>query len=217
VSYEVDDLEKTRREMAKKYSYHYDLYRVAYNNGKGGMSEPVVGASNNGYNNYFPKYSPDGKWIVYCQSQLGVTFLQPDAELYIVPAEGGLSRRLNCNFDNTMNSWHSWSPNGKWLIFASKVDRGYTKLFMTHIDEAGNDSPPILIENLSSEDRVINLPEFVNIKYKNVKKVKIPRILNNSDPIQRRESCLKCHAQNDPVLDKKVVTPEIYQKMKEWY
>jgi hypothetical protein len=65
----------------------FDLYRIPYNDGKGGKAEPLEGASNNGMSNYFAKYSPDGKWIVFCKAK-SYMLLQPDSELYIIPAEG---------------------------------------------------------------------------------------------------------------------------------
>ena len=89
----------------------FDLYRIPYNDGKGGSPEPLEGASNNGMSNYLAKYSPDGKWIVFCKAK-SYMLLQPDSELYIIPAEGGKARRLRANTIR-MNSWHSWSPNGK--------------------------------------------------------------------------------------------------------
>jgi len=36
-------------------------------------------------------------------------------------------------------------------------------LYLTHIDENGNDTPPVLLEKLSIENRACNIPEFVNI------------------------------------------------------
>lgn len=69
--------------------------------------------------NYFARFSPDGKWIVFCKAK-SFMLLQPDSELYIVPAQGGEARRLRCN-TSRMNSWHSWSRNGKWLVFSSKA------------------------------------------------------------------------------------------------
>jgi pentatricopeptide repeat protein len=62
-----------------------------------------------------------------------------------------------------MNSWHSWSSNGRWLVFSSKVNGPYTQLFLTHIDENGNDSPPVLLERFTSPDRAANIPEFVKL------------------------------------------------------
>ena len=40
-----------------------------------------------------------------------------------------------------MNSWHSFSPNGRWLVFSSKSRSPYTQMFLTHVDEQGNDTP----------------------------------------------------------------------------
>ena len=141
--------------------FRYDLYRVPFNDGKGGIAEPLAGASHNGRSNFFPKYSPDGKWIVFCQAD-SYMLLQPDSELYIVPAEGGTARRLRYNTAR-MNSWHSWSSNSRWLVFSSKVNTPYTQLFLTHIDEQGNDSPPVLLERFTSPDRAANIPEFVKL------------------------------------------------------
>ncbi len=142
--------------------FRYDLYRIPFNDGKGGEAKPLAGASGDGMSNYFAKYSPDGKWIVFCKAN-SFMLLQPDSKLYIMPAEGGVAREMRCN-TNQMNSWHSWSPNGKWLVFSSKVFTPYTQLFLTHIDEEGNDSPPVLLSNFTDPDRAANIPEFANIK-----------------------------------------------------
>ncbi len=63
-----------------------------------------------------------------------------------------------------MNSWHSWSPNGKWLVFSSKAFSPYTQLFLTHIDEAGETSVPVVLSRFAASDRAANIPEFVNTK-----------------------------------------------------
>ena len=145
----------------EKKPFRYDLYRVPFNDGKGGTPEPLRGASGDGMSNFFPKYSPDGKWIIFCKAK-SYMLLQPDSELYIIPAEGGVARRLRHNTAR-MNSWHSWSSNGRWLVFSSKVNGPYTQLFLTHIDEDGNDSPPVLLDRFTAPDRAANIPEFVKL------------------------------------------------------
>jgi tetratricopeptide (TPR) repeat protein len=147
--------------IVEKRPFRYDLYRIPFNDGKGGSPEPIAGASDNGMSNYFPKYSPDGKWIVFTQSK-SYMLLQPDSELWIVPTAGGAARRLRHNTPR-MNSWHSWSSNSRWLVFSSKVNGPYTQLFLTHIDAEGNDSPPVLLERFTSPDRAANIPEFVRL------------------------------------------------------
>ncbi|MDQ2645030.1 MAG: tetratricopeptide repeat protein [Myxococcota bacterium] len=150
----------------------FDLYRIPFNDGKGGKAEPVLGASENGMSNSFPKVSPDGRWIVFVKAKNGL-LMRPDSELYIVPTEGGEARRMKCN-TSRMNSWHSFSPNGRWLVFSSKSRSPYTQMFLTHIDAAGNDSPAILIENSTAANRAVNIPEFVNIPPETVLEIDTP-------------------------------------------
>jgi len=148
----------------------FDLYRIPFNNGKGGLASPLEGASNNGMSNFFARYSPDGKWIVFCKAK-NYMLLQADSELYIIPAEGGQARKLQCN-TSRMNSWHSWSPNGKWLVFSSKANSAYTQLFLTHIDEQGNSTPPVVLSHFTAPDWAANIPEFVNAKPTAIKKIR---------------------------------------------
>jgi Flp pilus assembly protein TadD len=150
----------------------YDLYRIPFNDGRGGTPEPIAGASRNGMSNSFAKVSPDGRWIVFVQCRNGL-LMRPDSQLYIVPAAGGQARRMQCNTP-LMNSWHSFSPNGRWLVFSSKSRSPYTQMFLTHIDEEGNDSPAILIENATAANRAVNIPEFVNIAPEGLLKIDAP-------------------------------------------
>ncbi|MBN1609602.1 MAG: tetratricopeptide repeat protein [Polyangiaceae bacterium] len=139
--------------------FKFDLFRVPFNGGRGGVAKPLAGASGNGKSNYFPRFSPDGKWIVFCKAN-SFMLLQPDSTLHIMPAEGGQPRRMRCN-TSRMNSWHSWSSNSRWLIFSSKANSAYTQLFVAHIDEHGVDAPAVLLEQFTMPGHAANIPEFV--------------------------------------------------------
>lgn len=152
----------------------YDLYRVPFNEGRGGQAERIEGASENGMSNSFPKVSPDGRWIVFVECRNG-QLMRPDSQLYIVPFTGGKARRLSANL-STMNSWHSWSPNGRWMVFSSKSRGPYTRMYLTHIDEEGNDSPAIYIDNVAAANRAVNIPEFVNIGADGMLKIATPAV-----------------------------------------
>lgn len=166
----------------------YSLYRIPFNGGKGGQPEPILGAANNGMSNNFPKVSPDGRWIVFVKCRNG-QLMRPDSQLYIVPVSGGVARRMRCN-TSLMNSWHSFSPNGRWLVFSSKSRSVYTQMYLTHIDEKGQDSPPIYIDNSTASNRAVNLPEFVNIKPDQMESIDVPasdlyRIIDNALALQQ--------------------------------
>jgi tetratricopeptide (TPR) repeat protein len=36
-------------------------------------------------------------------------------------------------------------------------------MFLTHVDEQGNDTPAVLVENATAANRAVNIPEFLNI------------------------------------------------------
>jgi len=152
----------------------YDLYRIPFDEGRGGRAEPVPGASANGMSNNFPKVTPDGRWIVFVRCANG-QLMRPDSELWIVPFEGGEARRMNCN-TSRMNSWHSFSPNGRWMVFSSKGNTPYTQMFLTHLDEEGTDSPAVLVENSTAANRAVNIPEFVNVDFDGFTAIRVPAV-----------------------------------------
>jgi tetratricopeptide (TPR) repeat protein len=168
--------------------FKFELYRVPFNDGAGGKAEPLEGASNNGMSNFFAKYSPDGKWIVFCKAA-DYMLLQPDSELFIIPAEGGEPRKLECN-TNLMNSWHSFSPNGKWLAFTSKTYSPYTQLFLTHIDEEGRSTPPVVLSHFTQSDRAGNIPEFVNADPTAIRKIH-EQFVDDLSYVRAANECLK--------------------------
>ena len=167
----------------------YDLYRIPFNDGRGGKPERIVGASQNGMSNNFPKVSPDGRWIVFVENRNGL-LMRPDSKLYIVPFEGGTARPLIANTPR-MNSWHSFSPNGRWLVFSSKGRSLYTQIYLTHIDSDGHDSPAILIENATAANRGVNIPEFVNTPLDGITRMDAPatdfyRVLDEAGELARK-------------------------------
>jgi tetratricopeptide (TPR) repeat protein len=92
-----------------------------------------------------------------------------------------------------MNSWHSFSPNGRWLVFSSKSRSPYTQMYLTHIDADGADSPPILVDNATAANRAVNLPEFVNVPADGLRQIGGPvidyyRLVNSAAYLQRTGS-----------------------------
>jgi hypothetical protein len=140
----------------------YDLYTVPYSDGKGGKAEPVPGASHNGRSNFAPRYSPNGRWVVFNQCDFG-SLVSPTADLFIMSTEpGAVPRRLECNWEYAMDSHHSWSSNGRWLLFASKRDDGiFARLYVTEIDDDGHASPPVELPGQTEAMMCYNVPEFL--------------------------------------------------------
>ena len=96
----------------------YDLYRIPFNGGQGGKAEPIAGASRQRHEQQLPQ---DLARRTLDRVRAGA---QRPADAPRRPAlhRAGRGRRGAPHACNTplMNSWHSFSPNGRWLVFSSK-------------------------------------------------------------------------------------------------
>ncbi|MFH1007198.1 MAG: hypothetical protein V1800_06825 [Candidatus Latescibacterota bacterium] len=140
----------------------FDLNVVDYADGKGGVPQALEGASGNGKSNYFARFSPNGKWLSFCMADQG-SLVESSSEIYVLPGDlHGSPHRLESNWPDAADSWHSWSSNSRWLIFASKRDDGiYTRLYLTEIDERGHATPAVRLPLEKMPLECFNLPEFL--------------------------------------------------------
>ena len=75
-----------------------------------------------------PVPSPDGRWVAFEQTDVDLAANTKTPHLWIVPADGGDARRLNPGSDHS-ESRPRFSPDGKTLLFAAKID-GKTQLWL---------------------------------------------------------------------------------------
>ncbi len=142
---------------------HFDLCALPVEGGEHRIPRPIEGAAANGRSNYFPRFSPDGKWLSFCQCN-GGDLIRSSSDIYLKRGDlEGPAHRLECNVAHAADSWHSWSSNSKWLVWASKRDGGiYAYLYLTHIDEQGHASPAIRLPMTDIPYASFNIPEFVS-------------------------------------------------------
>ncbi|MGC9984802.1 MAG: hypothetical protein ABSF35_14380 [Polyangia bacterium] len=118
-----------------------DLYSVPYNGGNGGEANPVPGASDKNWEEFYAAYSPDDQMVLFDRVPSGqVMYANPNAEIFFVPmgsATGaGTAVRLAANdpvqcsgmsSPGINNHFPKWAPasstyNGRtyyWVIFSS--------------------------------------------------------------------------------------------------
>lgn len=104
---------------------------------------------------------------------------------------------MRCNL-NSVNSWHTWSPNSRWLAFISKETSPYTQIYLTHIDPEGNDSPPVLLHRFNRPNFAVNVPEFVNIPSGGIQRIDFERQAKAGDG--GRQSSITGFFRNDTYL-----------------
>ena len=100
----------------------YDLMRMGFDveTGAWGEAETVLSSKDTGLSITLPRFSPDGRFLVFCMSDYSTfpTF-QPSSDLYLMDLKTGRYGRMECNSDQA-ESWHCWSSNSRWLVFSSK-------------------------------------------------------------------------------------------------
>jgi Tol biopolymer transport system component len=153
-------------------SVHYNLCRVPFDplTRKTGALELIYDASALNKSVSFPRISPDGKYLVLTLHNYGCfPIWHKEADLVSIDLLTLRPARMELNSDFT-DSYHSWSSNGRWLVFSSKRIDGLTaRFYISYIDEKGNSAKPFILPQKDPEfyDRFLksfNLPEFSTLK-----------------------------------------------------
>lgn len=177
--------------MPDKYQEaRYGLYRIAFNAEDmsfGDSLELVYDAPAEGFSVSFPRISPDGRFLCFTRHGYGnFSIWHKDSDLWLADLKDGSVRPMEGVNSDNVDSFHTWSSDGKWLVFSSRRDDGlYTKPYFTHVDADGNATKPFLLPQKDPKSyykrlmRSYNLPAFTTGKV-NVGKRKLIDVLRNS-------------------------------------
>ena len=69
-------------------------------------------------NNFYPSYSPDGKWVLFNRAPSGSSYNNPNASLWVVKADGSLPPVELIGANGTIGLTNSW---GRWAPFAQTM------------------------------------------------------------------------------------------------
>ncbi|HUW57152.1 MAG TPA: hypothetical protein VMZ92_10990 [Planctomycetota bacterium] len=138
------------------------LHVIRFDDGRGGTGRAIPGAQAPDKSSYYPRFSPDGRWFTFVRSD-GGSLIKSSSDVWIMPGSlEGEARPLESNVPFAADSWHSWSSNSRWIVFASKRDDGvFARLYMTHIDDEGHASPAVRLPVTDPPMMSFNIPEFV--------------------------------------------------------
>ena len=153
-------------------SIKYNLLRMSFDEQtmSFGKTEVVFDASAISKSVSFPRISPDGQSLVFTLHDYGnFSIWHKEADLYLLNLRNNKAEKMTLNSDET-ESYHSWSSNGKWLVFSSKRGDGLTArpyfAYFGSPDHVGKpfvlpQKDPALYKRLV---KTFNKPEFVTGK-----------------------------------------------------
>lgn len=160
-----------KKSMPANYrSVKYSLCETGFNSDSasfGTKIDTLVSSYKTGKSVSQPVPSPDGKYLLFTSFDYG-TFpvWHKEADLHLLKlSDLSIDNISVVNSDNS-ESYHSWSSNSRWFVFASKRDDGmYGKAYFAHIDEDGRCSKPFLLPQKNADFyefflKSYNIPEL---------------------------------------------------------
>ena len=116
----------------------------------------------------FPRVSPDGKFLAFTEADYGnFTIWHKEADLCLIDLKTKEIKNLDALNSLEAESYHAWSSNGRWLVFASRRDDGlYSRPYIAYIDGQGTAHKAFVVPQASPEAyldgmKSYNVPEFV--------------------------------------------------------
>ena len=94
-----------------------------------------------------PRISPNGKYLLYTVADYGTfPIWHPEADLQMMNLETGAIDSLAVVNSQKSDTYHSWSSNSRWFVFASKRDDGlYGKPYFCYVDKDGKTHKPFCL------------------------------------------------------------------------
>ena len=144
-------------------SLKYNIYRRPFNaeNMRFGPAEMVYDAARIGKSASLPRISPDGKFLLFGLADYGNFHIwHKSSDLATLYLEGQVQeadsataaiskfpfRYLTEANSDAVDSYHSWSSNGRWIAFSSRRDdANYSRTYIAYVDPRGNAYKPFIL------------------------------------------------------------------------
>lgn len=132
-------------------SLQYSLCRISFDAKASAFGTKVDTLKAAGTSVCHPRVSPDGKHLLYTVQAYGTfPIWHRESDLRMLNLQNMLVDSLNIVNSNMSDTYHSWSSNSRWFVFASKRDDGlYGKPYFCYIDPSGKAHKPFVLPQQS--------------------------------------------------------------------
>ena len=192
--------EHTPMDLALRYdSLLYDIYSMPFDPATRTFGEPrlEVDASGIGRSTSVPRISPDGRYLLYTLGDYGQFHIwHKSSDLWVkslteVPLGESSEpiRPLTAANSPDADSYHTWSSNGRWILFVSRrLDHNYSRVFIAYFDREGQAHRAFLLPQRDPEYNTLllksyNVPELTK-RAVQVSVETLKHVIYHTDPEQ---------------------------------
>ena len=165
-----EDINRDKETLFEHYKdIKYDIFRRSFDRKTYKFSEAdtVFMASEIGKSATFPRISPDGHYLLFTMADYGSFHIwHKSSDLYLMDLQTGELRPMTAANSDDVDSYHSWSSNGAWIIFSSRRDDGsFTRPYICYFKDGKESKPFILPQKKTAYYETLmksyNIPEFM--------------------------------------------------------
>lgn len=186
-----DEIDLTLPDSIKSFHFvanyqklYYNLMRMSFNpqDRTFGKPEVVVDASSKERSITFPRVSPDGRYVLYAQGNYGQFHIwHKSSDLWVKDLVADTCYTLRRANSSDVDSYHSWSSNGRWIVFSSRrMDKNYTRPFIAYFGKDGIACKAFVLPQEDPEQHILLLKSY-----------NVPELTKDAVGVQREE-LLRC-------------------------
>ena len=166
-----DSIDEGQEYMMRAEQVKYNIYKKDFDPDSRafGPRQLVFDAAALDKSATLPRISPDGRYLMFAMARYGVFHIwHRDADLCLIDLKTGRARTMKEINSDDVESYHSWSSNGRWVVFSSRrYDGNFTRPFFAHIDQRGRGAKPFELPQSDPDYhrqflRSYNIPEFMS-------------------------------------------------------
>ena len=146
-------------------SVRYDIWSIPFDVATRTFGTPQleVACAAQGKSASVPRVSPDGRYLLYTLADYGQFHIwHKSADLWCLPLDSiSAPYPLTAANSPDVDSYHTWSSNGRWMVFSSRRDDGtYTRPYIAYFDKDGQAHRAFLLPQRDPEQNILLLKSY---------------------------------------------------------
>lgn len=142
----------------------YNIHVLDFNENEKTFSNPriVVDCKSRSKSASVPRISPDGKYLLFTLADYGQFHIwHKSADLWVKDLKNDSIYALTETNSNDVDSYHTWSSNGRWVVFSSRRDdSNYTRIYLAYFDRNGRGYKAFLLPQENPEENILLLKSY---------------------------------------------------------